>query len=236
MQIALVAAVLFAGMWFTVLRPKPDTGGTPTAQPQAPGVTGLANDVAKAKSAAATSDATNAKIQQATGGSTPATPAAKPAAVKPAAAKPAATKAVATTKAKPAAHAKAKRVKAKAAAPAPAVKKAAATAVDPSVALLDYLSKGKTVVLLFHGDGADDQAARKAVHQVALTDKNVVSAYSPIGRVGAYEAITSGVQVTTAPTILVIGTNRKATVLTGFVDADVIRQAVGDARRAAAQK
>jgi hypothetical protein len=226
MQIVLVAAVLFAGMWFTVLRPKSDSGSpAPAAQPQAPGVRGLANDVAKAKAASATSDAANANIQKATGGDTTAqagATAAKPAATK---ATPAATKP--TAKAKPAATAKAK-----AAAPA---KKPAATVGDPSDALLSYLTKGKTVVLLFHSDGADDRAARRAVHKVALADKHVVAAYAPITRVGAYRAITSDIEVSTAPTILVIGANRKATVLTGFVDPAVIEQAVGDARRAATQ-
>jgi hypothetical protein len=218
MQIALVAAALFAGMWFTVLRPKNDNGSTAAVTRQAPGVTGLANDVAKAKAASATSDAANASIQKATGGDAAATPAA------PAKAAPA--KAV-----KPAKHAAAVKPAA-----TQAAKKPAALTGDPSDALLGNLAHGKTVVLLFAGDGADDRAARKAVHEVALTDKKVVSAYRPISQVGAYQAITSDVQVSTAPTILVIGTNRKAIALTGFVDAGVVRQAVGDARRAAAAK
>ena len=103
MQIALVAVVLLAGMWFTVLKPKPaaeTAESTPVAvtpapapsAPVAPGVKGLTNAVSKAKGAAATSDAANAKIQKATG-SSPAVsaPAAKPAAAAPA--KPTAAKA-----------------------------------------------------------------------------------------------------------------------------------------------
>src|SRR3954451_24752955 len=75
MQIALVAVVLLAGMWFTVLKPKPatdDVAATPvatTAAPVAPGVKGLTSAIDKAKAASATSDATNAKIQKATGSS-----------------------------------------------------------------------------------------------------------------------------------------------------------------------
>jgi hypothetical protein len=42
------------------------------------------------------------------------------------------------------------------------------------------------------------------------------------------------VQILASPSILVIGTNGKATVLTGYVDAAVVRQTVGDARRASA--
>jgi hypothetical protein len=243
MQIALVAVVLLAGMWFTVLKPKPADSPAPTAAtpaaaaPVAPGVKGLTSAVDKAKGAAATSDATNAKIQQASGG----------AAAKPAVGKPAAAKATATPATKPAvaktapgktaaangttAAAKANPAATKTAAVKPAAAKAP---VDPSQALLAFLAKGKTVVLLFHGDGADDAAARKAVHRVALKDKGVISAYADITKVATYSAITSDINVTTAPTILVIGTDGKVTPLTGYVDAGVVRQAVGDARRNAA--
>jgi hypothetical protein len=256
MQIALVAVVLLAGMWFTVLKPKPaaeTAASTPVAvtpapassEPVAPGVKGLASAVEKAKGASAASDATNAKIQKATG--------AAPAASAPAAAKPAAAKATppASKGAKHATPAKAKTtaavktaakvaptaiLKAKpAAAKAPATPAAKAVAVDPSARLLKYLDKGKTLVILFHGAGADDRGARKAVHRTAKADpKHVVSAYIPIGDVGKYEAITSDVQILASPSIVVIGTNGKATLLTGYVDATVVRQAVGDARRAAA--
>lgn len=233
MQIALVATVLLAGMWFTVLKPKPaaSTGAatpavaTPTPAKVAPGVKGLASAVDKAKGASATSDATNAKIQAASGSTTAST---QPAG--------------AVTKTT-AAHAAAAKAKAKAASAAkPGTKGATAKAptatstavVDPSNRLLAYLAKGKTLVILFHGDGIDDRAARKAVHRTALADpKHVVSAYVPIADVGEYEAITSDVQVLSAPTILVIGTDHKATVLTGFVDEKVVRQTVGDARRGA---
>lgn len=222
MQIALVAVVLLAGMWFTVLKPKPatDSGAPAAAQPTAPGVAGLNRAVDKAKGASAASDAANANLQKATDGTTASTTA--PAAT--AATKPAT---------KPPVKTAAKAVKAAAKQSAAAPK--AATAKDPSAVLLSYLAKGKTVVLLFHGDGADDVAARKAVHRVARLDKRVVSAYAPISKVARYQAITSGIEVTSAPTILVIGKNKKAVDLTGFVDYGVVRQTVGDVRAAAGQ-
>jgi hypothetical protein len=221
MQIALVAVVLLGGLWFTVLKPKPDAGApapvaaTPapaadaSSAPVAPGTKGLATAVDKAKAASATSDAANAKLQAATAG--------------PAAA------------AKPAAPVKAK-AKATVTKPAAAARKpgtkAATAVVDPSERLLAYLAKGKTLVVLFYGDGADDAAARQAVHRTALKDtKNVVSAYVPISQVGRYEAITREVNVMTFPTVLVIGADRKATSLTGFLDTRTIQQAVGDSRR-----
>jgi hypothetical protein len=232
MQIALVAVVLLAGMWFTVLKPKPDTGvaGTPAAakpEPVAPGVKGLVTAVDKAKAVSAKSDATNAKIEAASGGDAAAT--SSPAS----AAKPA-------TKPAPAKHtavAKAKAVTPAAAKPGAKAATAQGAVVDPSERLLASLTKGKVLVVLFEGKGADDKAARKAVHQTALHDaKHVVSAYVPIADVGKYVAITSDVQVLTSPTVLVIGADHKAIPLTGYVDAAVIRQAVGDARRDAGAK
>jgi hypothetical protein len=243
MQIALVAVVLLAGMWFTVLKPKPaDDKFAPVAaapaasEPVAPGVKGLATAVDKAKGASATSDATNARIQSATGGNAtaPAATATKPkatTAVKPKAAAPA----KAATPAKATAIAAAPKAKAKAKAPTAAKPATAAVAVDPSDRLLAYLAKGKTLVILFEGKGADDKAARRAVHRTAKADpKHVVSAYIPITDVGKYEAITSDVQILAAPSILIVGTDRKATLLTGYVDVQSVRQAVGDARRATA--
>lgn len=242
MQIALVAVVLLAGMWFTVLKPKSadTTTSAPVAQattqssePVALGVKGLTSAIDKAKGAAATSDATNAKIQTATGGTATATAAPKRTAVP--------KKATATATRKPGTKAAtAKAVAAKPAAPkaaTPAKTAAAAkpaAAVDPSARLLAYLKRGKTLVVLFYGKGADDRAARKAVHQTAQGDpKHVVSAYVPISKVGAYEAITTDVDVLAAPTILVISTKGKATPLTGYVDAAVVRNAVSAARTAA---
>jgi hypothetical protein len=249
MQIALVAVVLLAGMWFTVLKPKSADSSssapvaqtqTPTSQPVAPGVKGLATAVDKAKGAAATSDAANAKIQSATGGNgatasaSTATAAPKHTVVK---------KAAATTTARPKSGTKAATAKAVAAKPAatktstttkakPATKPAAD--VDPSARLLAYLKQGKTLVVLFYGRGADDRAARKAVHLTAKGDpKHVVSAYVPIAKVGSYEAITTDVDVLAAPTILVISPQGKATPLTGYVDATVVRNAVAAAHTAA---
>jgi hypothetical protein len=243
MQIALVAVVLLAGMWFTVLKPKPADDSAPAAaapaatpasapassEKVAPGVNGLTSAVDKAKAASATSDATNTKIQAATGGS--ASTAAPAATAAPKSAAPAVKHAAAKSTTKAAAT---KPAAAKSGTKAAAATKPAAD-VDPSDRLLAYLKQGKVLVVLFEAKGADDKAARKAVHQTAKLDpKHVVSAYVPINQVGKYEAITSDVQVLSAPTILVIGTDGKATPLTGYVDSAVVRQAVADARRAAA--
>ena len=67
-RIVLVAAIALIGAWMLFLRPKTETPPVPQQPPTAPGVKGLAKDIAKAKEASKTSDAANAKIQAATGG------------------------------------------------------------------------------------------------------------------------------------------------------------------------
>lgn len=207
MQIALVAVVLLAGMWFAVLRPKADTG---TAAP-APGTAGLTSAVDKANGAAAASDAANAATQAATGeAAAPSTDAAAAPATK------------AKSAAKPSATASAAKAKA-----------GAGAAADKSERLLAKLSKGKTVVMAFYGKGSDDRAARRAVRRATKGDHRVVVGSAPISKVGQYEAMTTGVQVLTSPTVLVIGKGREAVALTGYLDQRNVKQAIGDARRAA---
>src|SRR4051812_32669293 len=214
MQIALCAFVLLAGMWFTVLRPKADDGGAapaPAATPAAPGTAGLGRAIDKANGAVKASQ-TSAKATES--------------AVAKAGGEAAAT-------AKPSATAPGKTAAAKTAAGAAAAKGEAAGA-DPSGALLDTLSHGKTVVVLFAGKGADDRAARKAVRRLAAHDKGVVAKIAPITEVGDYEAIPPGVQVLPAPTVVVIGKDRKAASVSGYTEAGVLKQLVGDARRTSA--
>jgi hypothetical protein len=222
--IALVAVVLFAGSWFTVLRPKPvDDSAASTPAPaqattKAPGQQGLENAVTKAKGAVATSKSSAQATERA-----PAKAGGATATTKSAGTKSATTKRAATTPAKAATPAK------------PATAKApAATKVDPSRALLANLAHGRTVVLLFTQEGgADDRAARKAVRRLAAADKKVVTSIVPIGKVGDYEAITTGVNVLTAPTVLVIGPDRHAVPVSGYTDIATLKQVVGDVRRAA---
>jgi hypothetical protein len=247
-RIVLVVALVFAVLWFLVLRPKPVTGGEPAATP--PGVTGLANDVAKANNAVDASNAAAARSEAAAnavgGSSTTAT--AKPSATsaKPSAtsAKPAATAtAKPATAAKPAATATAKpATAAKPAKPAAPVKPAAAPAKpakpgladdaapgDPSRPLLASVDAGKVVVVLFWNQHAsDDRATRRALRSIDLHGGKVVASAVPIADVGRYEAITRGVEVLESPTVLVIGAGGKARAITGYTQAKEIDQAVSD--------
>jgi hypothetical protein len=209
-RIALVALLLVGALWFAVLRPKSGGEAEPASTP-APGVTGLANDVSKAKGAVDASNASataNEAAANAVGGSgstSAATPAKAASAAKPA--KPAA---------KPARPAK------------PGLADDAAPG-DPSRPLLADVDAGKVVVVLFwNKEGADDRATRSALRAVDHHDGKVVTTAIPVSDVGKYEAITRGAQILESPTVLVIGAGGKAREITGYTQAAEIDQAVGD--------
>ena len=200
-RIALAAMVAVCALWFTVLKPKDPAPEAPL--PTAPGATGLGNDVNAAKGAAATSDAANAKVQQATGGTPAATSAAPTATAKSAAAG-------ATAK--------------------PNAKAAAARTADRTAPLLRALDAKKAVVMLFYNRaGIDDRAVRKAVAATDARHGRVVVKAIPVAQVGRYEAITRDARILESPTVLVIAPNRRARTIVGFTTTAEVDQAVGDA-------
>jgi hypothetical protein len=229
-RIVLIVALVFAVVWFLVLRPKPAADSEPAVTP--PGVTGLANDVAKANKAVDASNAAAARSEAAANavGGSATTATTKPSAT---AAKPGATSATAkpAKPAKPAAAAKPAKPVAPAAVAKPAKPGLADDAApgDPSRPLLASVDAGKVVVVLFWNKSAsDDRATRRALRAIDLHGGKVVASAVPIGDVGRYEAITRGVQVLESPTVLVIGAGGKARAITGYTQAKEIDQAVSD--------
>jgi hypothetical protein len=222
LRIAFVATLLLIAAWFTVLKPGDDAGEAPlpaaappaaeaSGGPTAPGVTGLVTAVDKAKGAAAVSDARNAQtdLPAPEGGSTAATPAQGAAGAS----------AGAGSVAQAASRKAARKPK---------------DAGDHSARYLRALRAGKVVVLLFwERKAADDRAVRAAVRRVDRRGGKVVVGIEPIGDLADFEAITTGVQVTEAPTVLVISPQRTARAVVGFTTTAELDQLVADARRAA---
>jgi hypothetical protein len=198
-RIALVALVVVGGLWFAVLRPKSDeTSKSSTA----PGVTGLANDVTKAKDAVSASNASSAGSEAAANAvgsdGTTTTPSAAGTATQPSAS----------------------ALKGSGLA-------ADAVAGDPSKAVLSAVDEGKVAVVLFwNKKAADDRATRRALEDIDLHRGKVVTRAIPIGDVGKYEAITRGAQVLESPTVLVIGAGGKARAITGYTQASEIDEVV----------
>jgi hypothetical protein len=203
-RIGLVAALVLVGAML-LLRGGDDS---PAPAPVAPGVAGLTSAIDKANGAAATADASAAASEAAAG---QVGGAAAPAAAAP------------TPAAPTAAQAKAART----ATAAAALKTLAKD--DPSATILRELAAGKTAVILFTSPtAADDAHVRRAVERIDLHRGAVRVHRIALGGVARYPAITRGVQVTQAPTLLVIGGDLKARRIVGYTDRTEINQLVND--------
>lgn len=110
-------------------------------------------------------------------------------------------------------------------------KPARRTGPDRSPAILADLDAGKVTVLTFLQPSAgDDAAVRRALRAVDRRGGRVRVRTASIEDVGRYASITAGVTVQQAPTVLVIGPDRRARTLVGLTDAKIIDEAVDDAR------
>ena len=223
LQIALIAVLALAAIWFVALRPKADAGraSAPAAAPAkanpstAPGSSlpgGLGNSVEKARGAQAQSDAALGRRQQAeaAAGSQP----------RPAPGVPAARPNGATGRAGAAAPgrsgaARANFVPGATASPA-AVRRA--------------LAARKVVVMLFWNPRSlDDRAVRDEVRGVSRRGGRALIGSAPIRYVSHYGELTRGLQVMQSPTVVVVDRSRRASLLTGYIDRHEVAQVVGNA-------
>jgi hypothetical protein len=191
MRIALLVVLAFAGVWFAVLRPKPVEVAPPAPAPAAQAGSGVTGAPEKAEDAVARANGSAA-----------------------------AKEAAASDKAAPKADAPAAKTDAaapKTAEPAKAAKPAAAKPLSPVKRVLADLDAERTAVLLFWDRRvSDDREVRRAVNAIDRHDGKVRVHVASIGQVGRFEAITNGVPVVTSPTVLVIGKDRRARVVTGL--------------------
>lgn len=202
-RIVLVCAIAFMAAWMLFLRPK-TPASTPSATPAAtaPGVKGLGSAVDKANAAAATQEASDAAVQDATGGQP-------------------ATKAPATssvTAAKGAAASAAKGDSSAGNLPLPILKAVAKQKV--------------LVLLFWNPKSADDRMVHRAVAKVDRWGGDVFVRSANIKSISKYGRITRGADVEQSPTVVVVDRKLKAESLVGYVDTQSIDQAVVDALRA----
>ena len=224
LRIGLIAIVLLGALWFTVLRPKPDTSAD-APLPQAPGVTGLATATQKAQSAVGTANKAAAGEQATGADATDAAAAAKARAAAAAAA--AAKKATTVTVTKTPAGTKVTKTTKKTTA-----KKAPA---NPAAPLLTALGDGKVVVLLFRNTSTDSADVSAMVRSIGKR-KKVVSRVVSIKDVGDYQTFTADTPIQQAPTIMVIGPRKNVKLIVGFTSVGELAQAVADVRRAGSTK
>ena len=220
-RIVLVAVIGLIAAWMLFLRPKTEPTPAPTPAPAtAPGVTGLSNAVDKAKGASSTSDKANEKIQKATGDDE--------AAVKPG----------------------------KAGSESGSSTALVSGRVLPLEPLTDEQTKGLPrsivraldnrqvfVVGIFDtkekrwARGAyDDRRVRRELAKANRYDGKVVVTDSTLSKLSKLNAIVGDLGVSQTPSIVVVDRNRKAVVLTGFVERNAINQAVADARRSTIER
>jgi hypothetical protein len=84
-------------------------------------------------------------------------------------------------------------------------------------------------ILFFNPAAADDQAVKHELDAVPARGGKVVKLAVPLSELTRYPLITNQVQVTESPTLVLIDGQRKADLLTGYLDQLELAQRVSDA-------
>jgi hypothetical protein len=123
-----------------------------------------------------------------------------------------------------ASHASASAAKAK-----PAVKHAVSPQQRQST-IENGLNHHKVLAILFFNPAAaDDQAVKHELDEIPARGGKVVKLAVPLSELTRYAVITNHVQVTESPTLVLIDGQRKADLLTGYLDQLELSQRVSDA-------
>src|SRR4051812_34911768 len=202
-RILLIGAVVFLAAWFTVLRPKPASFDTPPVKTAATPQSGLGKAVDKAKAVAGKAVATATPASTTSASPTTAAPTATPAPATPPVAIPAETLAKLPS--------------------------------DVAGALHDH----KVLVLGVFADKAkpwrpmadDDRYVRNALRKTNRYDGAVFVKHVAISNLSTYGPLVNDLHVTQSPSVVVIGSDLKGTVLTGYADRVALNQTIADARR-----
>jgi hypothetical protein len=250
-QIALLAMVVLAGVWFFALHGHSASGGSsssasaPTTTPApapsaaaeekgaaaptpvyngaAPGVKGLSRAIANAHKAVAISQQ-NAKQLEAKSNqaSTSGNGASTPGSQPTTAATPATTPAAAPT------HA---AVPTKTAAPRASAPGASPTAALPPIGQVlveDELKQANTVAILFwNPKGSVDVAVRRELQALGRSlGRKIAVNYASAHQVGSFGTVTHSIQIYGTPTILLVNRKGQTTTVTGLTDAFALEQAI----------
>lgn len=113
--------------------------------------------------------------------------------------------------------------------PKPAIKPKPATVTGVPQGVGRALAERKVVVVFFRQSGGDDSATAAAV-ATARHQKGVSVFSDSINSLGRYPRLVGGLGVSQAPSVVVVGPSRSATLLEGYTDAGTLKQKVLDAR------
>ena len=84
-------------------------------------------------------------------------------------------------------------------------------------------------ILFFNPAAADDRAVKHELDEIPARGGKVVKLAVPLSELTRYPVITNQVQVTESPTLVLIDGQRKADLLTGYLDQLELSQRVSDA-------
>jgi hypothetical protein len=157
----------------------------------------------------------------------------KPAKVNKAGARPA--KHAAATPSKPVKHSAAQQTAAKKSAPVKASTPAgqeAGASVGLPIKVAQAFAKKQVVVLYFGGAGADDALTADSVRSLKASVGHGVAVFmDKLSNLADYRRVVEGLNVSQAPSIVIVDRNKQARVYEGFIDAGSLRQDVADVAR-----
>jgi len=228
MQIALAAVLLFFAVWFVALRPKSQNGGEAAAPAPsaaqttpapvsgaAPGTQGLARAVDKAHQAVTTADQAG---ERAAGNAASTTGGA------------AATRAVAPAQAR--AHAPARAHANRGA----HVSTKPIHTHGPVASVREALRLHKAIAIAFVDSAtADSRSVDRELLHVSHFGGKAFTLSVPLADLSDYGFITKSVEVTVAPTVVIVDPRRRATMIVGATDRVEIEQRLADALKAKPQ-
>jgi hypothetical protein len=229
MQIALAATLLLLVVWFVALRPKPATHDQSAATPPAaspatpaptgataPGAAGLGRAVEKAHGAVTTANGDAARAEQTNADGAAVTRAA-PSAAQPAASARTGAGAAAQRASKTATHHAA----------AAAHRRAAGAQV---LAVKRALRHHRAIAIAFVDPRtADARAVAGEMRHVSHFGGRAMTLAVPLSSLSDYAFITKSVEVTVAPTVVIVDRHHRATTIVGFADRGEIEQRIADA-------
>lgn len=235
MQVLLGLTILFAVVWFVALRPKSNVASPTALAPTqtapaassgaAPGVQGLGNAIDKAHNAVTTADGDAQRASQSSADGAGAAASAGTGSRSAAASHSGSSASRSST----GAHAGAK-AHARAHSAARAHAKAVAATHRSVRTVRTALRQHKAVAIGFvDPNTADARAVARELSHVSRFHGRAVAVAVPLVQLSSFPFITNRVQVTVAPTVVIVDPHRRATTIVGFADRGEIEQRLADA-------
>jgi hypothetical protein len=108
----------------------------------------------------------------------------------------------------------------------------AGASVGLPVTVAKAFAQNKVVVLYFGGTGADDALTAESVRALKADPGRGVAVFmDKLSNLADYRRVVEGLDVSQAPSIVIVDRDKKARLFEGFIDAGSLRQSVADVTR-----